>query len=196
MSAARISTKSGMFLHPSEIALSSSGLIDPNKDVTMYLTLLDSDDIAQVVLTVATPNALCGILRSHKDVVAVRQHLLGSMDARREIEAFVRERLVDLKPKIYFPHEAAFCALAVALEPLSMPAAEDLLSELAALQIAEMPISSRVAVLCLRHRREFIISNTVRVFKVESLPVPDRPSLMRRKKVPTQSTYSPNLKAA
>jgi hypothetical protein len=162
----------------------------------MAMTLLDSDDIAQVVLTVATPNALCSILRPRRDVEAVRQHLLDSMDARREIEEFVRERLVDLKPKIYFPHEPAFCALAVALETLSMPAAEDLLSELAALRIAEMPMSSRVAALCLRHRRKLLISNTVKVFKVNSLPLPDGPSLMRQNKVPTKSTYSPNLKAA
>jgi hypothetical protein len=118
------------------------------------------------------------------------------MDARREIEEFVRGRLVDLKPKIYFPHEPAFCALAVALETLSIPAAEDFLSELAALRIAEMPISSRVAALNLRHRREILISNTIKVFKVKSLPLPDGPSLMRQNKVPTKSTYTPNLKAA
>lgn len=162
----------------------------------MAMRLLDSDDIAQVVLTVATPNALCIILRTHRDVKAVRQHLLNSMDARREIEEFVRERLFDLKPKLYFPHEPAFCALAVALETLPTPAAEDLLSELAALRIAEMPMSSRVAVLCLRHRRKLLISNTVKVFKVKSLPLPDGPPLMRQNKVLTKSTYSANLKAA
>ena len=162
----------------------------------MVMTLLDSDDIAHVVLTVATPNAIYGILRNRKDVVVVRKYLLNSMDAHREIEEFVRERLVDLKPKVYFPHEAAFCALAVALEPLSMPAAQSFLSQLAALRIAEMPISSRVAAICLLHRRDLIISNTMRVFKIGSLPLPDGPSLMRRKRVLTQSTYTPNLKAA
>jgi hypothetical protein len=118
------------------------------------------------------------------------------MDPRREIEEFVRERLVDLKPKIYFPHEASFCALAVALETLPMPVAEEFLSELAALRIAEMPLSSRVATLCFRSRHELLISNTVKVFKVESLPLPDGPSLRQKFRVPTQSTYSSDLKAA
>jgi len=196
MYVARISTKSGIFLHPSETALPRSGLIDLNRNGTMAMTLLDSDDIAQVVLTVATPNALRSILRTHKDVEAVRRHLLESMNARLEIEEFVRERLIDLKPTIYFPHEPAFCALAVALETLSMPAAEDLLSELAALRIAEMPISPRVAALCLRRRREILISDTRKVFEVNPLPLPDGPSLMRPNKVPTKSTYIPDLKAA
>jgi hypothetical protein len=162
----------------------------------MTMTLLDADDIAQVVLTVATPNALCGVLRNNKDVLEVRKHLLDSIDARREIEEFVRERLMDLKPKIYFPHEPAFCALAVALKKLSLPAAEDLLTELAALRIAEMPLSPRVAFLCLRHRQEILPSHTRRVFKVKSLPLPDGPSLMRQNRVKTGSTYIPNLKAA
>lgn len=162
----------------------------------MTMTLLDSDEIAQVVLTVATPNALRSILRTHKDVEAVRRHLLESMDARREIEEFVRERLIDLKPTIYFPHEPAFCALAVALETLSMPAPEELLSELAALRIAEMPISPRVAALCLWHRREILISDTRKVFRVNPLPLSDGPSVMRPNKVPTNYTYIPDLKAA
>lgn len=136
----------------------------------MAMTLLDSDDIAQVVLTVATPNAIRSILRTYKDVEYVMQYLHDNADdARRAIEEFVRERLMDLKPKIHFPHESAFCALAVALETLPMPAAEDFLSELAALKIAEMPISSRVAALCLERRRNFLISSTVTEFKVRPI---------------------------
>jgi hypothetical protein len=176
----------------------------------MNLTLLDSEDIAQVVLTVATPNALCGILRTHKDVEAVRRYLFDNADdARQAIEEYVRERLIDLKPKIHFPHEPAICALAVALETLPMPAAGDFLYELAALKIAEMPISSRVAILCLERRRERLISNTISQFKDILIPIDDaalseRPSWVttgltdpdRPASVPTESTYIDTHRAA
>ncbi|MFZ0051074.1 MAG: hypothetical protein WAK96_04820 [Desulfobaccales bacterium] len=156
----------------------------------MSLTALDSEDIAQVVLTVATPNAISGILRIHRDVEAVRQYLFDNAEnSRRAIEEYVRERLIDLKQKTYFTHEPAFCALAVALETLPMPAAEDFLSELAALKIAEMPISSRVAALCLERRRELIIPYTLSVFKDKSMPIADAPLQNRPPRVRTKSTY-------
>jgi hypothetical protein len=157
----------------------------------MALTALDSEDIAQLVFTIATPKAVCSILRTHSVVTAVRRQLFENADnARRDIEEFVRERLVDLKPKTYFPHEPAFCALAVALETLPMPAAEGFLSELAALKIAEMPISSRVAALGLQRRRELLTSNTQAVFKVARLPLPNGPALLRPHRVPSQSIVS------
>ncbi len=143
----------------------------------MNLTKLDSDDIAQVFFAIATPKALRSVLRSHKAIAAFRKELAESMDARREIEEFVRERLFYLKPKTYFSHEPAFCALAVALETLPMPASEDFLSELAALKIAEMPLSSRVAALCLQRHRELFPSTTEKLFKVGLLPIPKAPSL-------------------
>lgn len=157
----------------------------------MSLIALDSEEIAQVVFTVATPKAVCSILRTLIDIEAVRRQLFENADnAQRDIEGFVRERLVDLKPKTYFPHEPAFCALAVALETMPMPIAENFLSELAALKIAEMPISSRVAALCLQRRRERLISNTQGVFKVARLPLPNGPALLWPPKVPSQSIVS------
>lgn len=160
----------------------------------MTLTALDSEDIAQVVLTVATPNAICGILRTHRDVEDAWQYLFDNAEnSRQAIEEYVRERLIDLKPKTYFPHEPAFCALAVALETLPMPAAEDFLSELAALKIAEMPISSRVAELCLERRRESLISNTLSEFKVRPMPIADSSLHRRPPRVPTRSTYRDRL---
>lgn len=155
----------------------------------MSLITLDSEEIAQVVFTVATPKALCAILRTHRDVKAVRQYLWESTDARREIEEFIRERLVALRPKTYFPHEPAFCALAVALESLPNPAAEDFLSELSALQIAEMPISSRMASQCLQRRRELLASNTLAVFEVASPLLSSGPSQMQPTRFQENSSY-------
>lgn len=156
----------------------------------MDLTVLDSEDISQVVLSIATPKALCSILRTHSHVEAARRQLFENADeVRRDIEEFVQERLVDLKPKIYFPHEPAFCALAVALETLPMPAAEDFLSELAALRIAEMPISSRVAALCLKRRRELLASNTMAVFKVASPLLSTGPTQMQPTRFQENSSY-------
>lgn len=155
----------------------------------MSLTALDSEEIVQVVFTVATPKALCAILRTHRDVKAVRQYLWESTDARREIEEFIRERLVALRPKTYFPHEPAFCALAVALESLPNPAAEDFLSELSALQIAEMPISSRVASQCLQRHHELFASNTLAVFEVASPIPPSKPSRLWPPRFQRNSSY-------
>lgn len=156
----------------------------------MSLIALDSEEIAQVVFTVATPKALCSILRTHSHVEAARRQLFENADdARRGIEEFVRERLVDLKPKTYFPHEPAFCALAVALETLPMPAAEDFLSELAALRIAEMPISPRVAALCLKRRRELLASNTLAVFEVASPLLSSGPTQMQPTRFQENSSY-------
>jgi hypothetical protein len=156
----------------------------------MDLTVLDSEDISQVVLSIATPKAVCSILRTHSRVEAARRHLFENAgEARRDIEEFVRERLVDLKPKTYFPHEPAFCALAVALEALPMPAAEDFLSELAALRIAEMPISSRVAALCLKRRRELLATNTLAVFEVASPLLSSGPTQMEPTRFQQNSSY-------
>jgi hypothetical protein len=159
----------------------------------MSLIALDSEGIAEVVFTVATPKALCAILRTHRDVQAVRQYLWESPDARREIEEFIRERLLDLRPKTYFPHEPAFCALAVALESLPNPAAEDFLSELSNLQIAEMPISSRVASKCLQRRWELVTANTPAVFKVAPLPQPDAPSQPTCLWISAEISYPPPI---
>ncbi|MBM4295370.1 MAG: hypothetical protein FJ126_10800 [Deltaproteobacteria bacterium] len=166
----------------------------------MALVELDSDEIAQIIFTVATPNAVCAILRARSDIAAIRRHLFDNAgDARRAIEEYVRERLIDLKPKAYFPHEPAFCALAVVLETLPMPAAEDFLSELSALKIAEMPISSHVAAICLQRRRELLISNTLAEFKVGPIQMPDASSpkrIDRLPRVPTETTYPDIFKAA
>jgi hypothetical protein len=160
----------------------------------MSLLALDSEEIAQVVFTVATPQAVCSILRTNSHVDAAWRHLYeNAYEARCDIEEFVRERLLDLKSNTYFPHEPAFCALAVALETLPMPAAEDFLSELAALRIAEMPISPRVAALCLQRLRETLISKTLTEFKVKPVQIPDVASSMGLSRVPTESTYSNRL---
>jgi hypothetical protein len=160
----------------------------------MSLIALDSEEIAQVVFTVASPKAVCSILRAHSHVKAARRHLENAYEARRDIEEFVRERLVDLKSKTYFPHEPALCALAVALETLPMPAAEDFLSELAALRIAEMPLSPRIAALCLKRRRELFASNTLAVFEVASPLLSSGPTQMQPIKPKWNSSYE--LKAA
>lgn len=160
----------------------------------MDLTVLDSEDVSQIVLSIATPKAICSILRTHSHVEAARRHLFeNAYEAQRDIEEFVRERLSDLKSKTYFPHEPAFCALAVVLETLPMPAAEDFLSELAVLRIAEMPISPRVAALCLQRLRETLISKTLTEFKVKPVQISDVASSMRLSRVPTESTYSNRL---
>jgi hypothetical protein len=59
----------------------------------------------------------------------------------------------------------------VVLEGLAIPAANEFLSELSSLRIAEMPISPRVATLSLvQHRKQFS-SNTLRKFEFEPLPI-------------------------
>jgi hypothetical protein len=156
----------------------------------MVLKTLDSEEIALIVHTISTPVALYNILHSRKDITAVRQCLLDSTDARQAIEEFVRERLFDLKPKIYFLHEPAFCGLAVALESLPLPAAEEFLAELAALKIAEMPISPHVAALCLERRRKILTSDTLTVFKVAApLPLPEAPSQVKYRNITNQESY-------
>lgn len=166
----------------------------------MSLKELDSNEIAQIVFTVATPNAICAVLRARSDIAAIKRHLFDDAgEAQRDIEGFVRERLIDLKPKTYFPHEPAFCALAVVLETLPVPVAEKLLSELSSLEIAEMPISSRVAKLCLQKRRELLISNTLAEFRVGATSMPCESSPIRQDRLPrvqTETTYPDILKVA
>lgn len=156
----------------------------------MALTKLDSEDIAHLVFSIATPETLCSILRTNNNIVTVRRYLFENSDnAQRDIEEFVRERLIDLKSKVYFSHEPAFCALAVALETMPMRSAEDFLSELAALKIAEMPLSSRVAAICIQRRRELITSYTLKEFNIAPLKSLDASPTIRLAKVPTGSTY-------
>lgn len=162
----------------------------------MSLTMLDSEEIAQIVFTIATPRGIYNILRAHRDVKAARQYLWDNTDVRREIEEFIRDRLVALRPKVYFPHEPAFCALAVALESLPNPAAEVFLTELAALRIAEMPLSPRIASQCLKHRWGLVTSNTMAIFEVAPLPQSTAPSPQQYSRVSADSTFDQIFKDA
>jgi hypothetical protein len=68
-----------------------------------------------------------------------------------------------------------------------MKVAEKFLSELSELKIAEMPISSRVAALCLQRRRELLIPKTQSKFQLKSLPLPKAPCEVKPHRITTES---------
>lgn len=96
-----------------------------------------------------TPRAWTTVLRRHPDVRQLRTSLKMGALAHLDVSQLVREFLADFRQGQRFTHEVALAAIAVALEEWPSPFAERFLRELAALDIAEMPMSSRVARSCL-----------------------------------------------
>lgn len=127
------------------------------------LDRLDGDDLAVAIDPIATPTAIRSVLASRSEVHDLARAIREGGVSGPDVREWVAARLRDLRPGMRFPHEPAFCAMAVALERFPGGVAAEFLSGLASLKIQEIPLSIRVAAECVRVRRQDIASNTPEV---------------------------------
>jgi hypothetical protein len=115
--------------------------------------LIDSKELARISALVSTASGLRKALkRSESAKKLYRAFSLGEIPIDR-IEAIVRELTDKFQRGVLFRYESEMCLLAVVIEEHDSETAEKFLNDLAEVRVAEMPMSPRVAALCLRTRR-------------------------------------------
>jgi hypothetical protein len=113
---------------------------------------LTSDEFILSAGLVSTPEALRRfLLRSHA-IHGIRESLRQGLITDETIREFISSLMKEFSVGRRFAHEMALAALAVALERRPTNYAEEFLSDLAKLRLAEMPLCIRVARECLKHR--------------------------------------------
>jgi len=119
---------------------------------TSPLEQLASERLQLMTACLSTASALRDGLARTTEVLAVREAMEAGTLTEEMVRAFVSSLMGDLKKDESFAHDGELSALAVVLEPLDLPLAEEFLQSLARLQLAEMGMSIRVARECLKHR--------------------------------------------
>jgi len=145
---------------------------------------LEADSVAQLAFTVATPSALYGLLAQHPSVAAFKTALgTRTIDADDVLQR-VRVWLGDFVPRIRFRHEAALCALVVAVESHGSKQIGEFIEELASLHVAELSMASRVARIANKRRKATLSANTAVIVKLGN--VPSRTGGPRQDQVPSR----------
>lgn len=113
---------------------------------------LTSDEFASSTGFISTPEALRRFLLRSQEVRDIRESLRQGSITEEAIREFVSSLMKGFRVGSRFEHETVLAALAVALERRATDFAEEFLTDLAKLKLAEMPLSIRIARDCLRHR--------------------------------------------
>jgi hypothetical protein len=114
--------------------------------------LIDADEIANLCAVVSTPAGLREALRG----TASAQKLLEALDlglvSTENLRDFAQNLTKDFTPGVRFSDEPELCLLAVVLENHESSFSDTFLTDLAAVNVAELPLAPRVARLCLQSR--------------------------------------------
>jgi hypothetical protein len=113
------------------------------------LEYLLSDDLADQVGTRLPPRAMMALARALPVTQALREALDDGRLSEQTVERFVRRAMANFRPGELFSNEIALVVLAVAMENRGSAFAREFLEELGSLRIAEMPLATQVARICL-----------------------------------------------
>jgi hypothetical protein len=132
------------------------------------LNSLISDDFFASFAGISMPASLLRAFNRSEYVKDVKRRLISGEITEAMIKAFVDEKIKELKAGEYFRFDPSMAALAAALRHRKTHFAEEYLTDLANLKLAEMPMSIRVARECLKERmnleRERLNRARTRVF--------------------------------
>ena len=126
------------------------------------LNALQGDDIQAKGFSISTAEALRSFLRELSEVISLRSAITTGEITPTDIKKYVNELLRSFCAGKKFANEISLAAIAVAMETLPGPFAEEYIKDLARLRIQEIPLASRVARLSLSQRREVMIGLTDR----------------------------------
>lgn len=130
------------------------------------LDALTNEDIADLAMVVATPEALATLLKRRHEVIEVRRAFDRGSITSDEVRHFISHTLGRFEAQKKFAGDIILSALAVALETNASEFAEEYLQELSRLKLRELPMSSRVANAALRSRGKVLSSKTTRKFRL------------------------------
>jgi len=117
------------------------------------LDRLLSDDLLANACAFSTAPPLRQFFARRAEVREVGEALRRGSVGEEAVRDFLARLLGDLTAGVLFRHDLTVAALAVALEELRTPFADEFLRELADLRLAEVPLAPRVAQEVLAHRQ-------------------------------------------
>lgn len=116
-------------------------------------SLIDAKELEQTCALVSTASGLRKALkRSESAKRLYRAFALGTIPID-QVQPIVQEFTEQFQRGTHFQYEPELCLLAVVLEELDSDGAVNFLTDLADVSIAEMPMSPKVAAICLQNRK-------------------------------------------
>jgi hypothetical protein len=143
--------------------------------------------------TISTAEGLRSFLSSRPEVIDLRHALDAQAIDSDDVHSFVSELLGHFRRGTRFGEEPVLAAVAVAVETLPAPFAQEFLEDLARVRVAELPLAPRVARLSLRERDKRVSQLTVRDLTIANL-VPENwgpPRELRPERVTSGVEYRP-----
>ena len=143
------------------------------------LSRFASDEFIAAYAFISTPSALYRALDKSVDVGKLRAALDADEVSEKSLKDYATELLAHLRKGEPFPFDVAIAAFAIALAPRKTAFANEFIDDLAALRLAEMSMSPRVARECGKHRLDAAKIDQHRIppttsFPIVQLPLPDR----------------------
>ena len=135
---------------------------------------LESDTVAESCAVISTVEGIVGHFTWDPIVHSIREALDSGGLSLAELRDSISSWLGAMVRGQKLPLETALIALTVVLETVPGDQAEELLTSLAKLNIAEVALVSRVARLCLERRRQRLSSSAVAHFYCSDILVQDQ----------------------
>ena len=127
------------------------------------LDALENDDLQSKASMISTSEALTKFLQRRIEVGELRGAVASGQVSVNMLREFVSRRLSSFEVGKRFPHEVSLAAIAVALERNPSEFAEEYISDLAGLEIRELPLAIRVGRFVLSRRRDLLSGLTQKV---------------------------------
>lgn len=130
-------------------------------------TAIDTTEIERTSALVSTPPALRAALKRTQSAKTLhRAFVLGTIPID-SVSDYVQELTGQFERGVRFPYEPELCLLAVVLEESNSPIADQFLKDLSRVRVAELPMSPKVAEICLNARRRYP-RNKIKVYRSSS----------------------------
>ena len=116
------------------------------------------------------PKAIRYILARTEECAQLRNAYRTGNISETELRRYIQSMMKDFVPGTKFPYDMTLSLVAVSLEPFFTGFADEYLSTLTNLELSEMPLSIRVAKLCVQARQQRA-KNSFRTFSVSPTSV-------------------------
>ncbi len=124
------------------------------------LQRIRSDEFIEAAFPISSARGLRAMLRARPEVVDLRRELTSGALTPSHVQTFVGELLSQLQRGRKLTEEVVLAAIAVAMETLPGSFAHSYLSDLAGLEIQEIPLAPGVARHALDRRKTVLVEST------------------------------------
>ncbi len=136
------------------------------------LNALLEENFLVCTTSISTAEGLNDFLGVSPEVQSLRKAIFAEEVGAAEIEQFIRELLMELKPGQRFSKDVVLAAIAVALLPFPTEFGSGFIGELSALQVREIPMAPRVALIIKKIREKNLPQRTQGRFNLEGFNLP------------------------